>query len=259
MGYTFLFISLILLPNIIFYELIGNLPIDYTFLLAFAGGIGFAISLIHHYLFWNLSFYPKTKYRNFFKILRSTRLLEMKSNEKSLIYSLKMSQSNYKGKYNRNFQNLFYINKKRRIIGEKDYWRILNIIWHRLRHEDPSFEMINSRNDSLTDLMHANGSSLVALILASLTTFTYTLYYNTYMAPINFKDNIFFCLTVVTFTFAFILHFCSYKFTVQNLNRFCEDALFHTLMIRSKMNSQKNSKKKNGPLIFHINSTDLSD
>jgi hypothetical protein len=254
-GYTFIFLSLILLPEYFFYELVDELSIDYTTFLAFAGGIGFIISLIHHYFFWNLPLYPKTKYRHFIKILRCSGLLLIKSDRKSLTHSYRdyIEDSNLKG---RKFKCQI-ISKKRRKLGEMDYWRILNIIWHRLRNEDTSFEKINNRNDSLTDLMHANGSSFVALNLGALTAFSYTFYFNYYIYPINIKNNTFFYITITLYILSFILHFKSYKFTVQNLNRFVEDALFHALAIRTK-SLDKNKSKKN-PLIFYIQRTDLSD
>lgn len=254
-GYTYIFLSLILLPDYYFYELVEESSIDYTSLLALAGGIGFIISLIHHYLFWNLPQYPKTKYRHFFKILRRAGLLLMKSDEKSLTYSNRYYTENSKQE-GRIFKCQI-ISKKRRRLGEMDYWRILNIIWHRLRNEDSSFEKVNSRNDSLTDLMHANGSSFVALNLGALTAFFYTFYFNQYISQINIKNNPFFYLTISLYIISFILHFKSYKFTVQNLNRFFEDALFHALAIKTK--SLEKQKSKKNPMIFYIQRTDFSD
>ncbi|MBM9498636.1 hypothetical protein JWG44_00005 [Leptospira sp. 201903071] len=222
-GYTFLFISLLLLPHYIFYETLSEINLNTTFILAFSGGIGYVISLIHHYLFWNCHIYPKTRYTKYIASLHNRNLLELTSNNKRLI----------------------------RKLDERDYWRILNIIWHRLREEDKALEKVNSRNDSLTDLMHGNGSSLVSLILSIIT----SAFFIIYLLCNNEIDKVscfFVIVSFLVFGVAFLLHRYSYHFSASNLNRFFEDALFHALSIRANSKISKESKKTNGPLKFYI-------
>ncbi|WP_456298547.1 BA5345 family protein [Leptospira ainazelensis] len=94
---------------------------------------------------------------------------------------------------------------------------------------------MNSRNDSLTDLMHGNGSSLISLILAGITSCFYIAY--CYLEFNVLATEFYNKYTLVFFFLFFVLlflHSKSYKFTTENLNKFVQDALFHSLSLKKK-------------------------
>ncbi|MBM9498729.1 hypothetical protein JWG44_00475 [Leptospira sp. 201903071] len=134
-GYSFVFISLWLLPKIYFYEILTDSKVEISLIIPFAAGIGFVISAIHHYCFWNVPFYPKTKYRNFIKNLEQSRLLKFVKQKKYSAVERKGLLSLIK----QFFREPKVLEKKYRKLNEEDYWRIINILWHRLREDDLSF------------------------------------------------------------------------------------------------------------------------
>ncbi|PKA16147.1 hypothetical protein CH363_08355 [Leptospira haakeii] len=218
--------------------MLGSIKIDLTISIAYVGGIGFLISMLHHLCFWHLPLYPRTEYYKFVRDLIRARLIKF------------TKYPNYNGfsQWKKVFRFIKTLGDSS-ALNEKSLWRIINIIWHRLRAEDPELERINGRNDSLTDLMHGNGSSLIAIILSGATSWIYLSYYQRYIERGYQFDNNFICITVTVFSILLLSHYISYRYTVLNLNRFVESNLFHALSIRA--NSREKWKIK-GPLIYHL-------
>ncbi|PJZ47536.1 hypothetical protein [Leptospira saintgironsiae] len=224
-GYSFTLISISFLPDMSFMDELSFTDINLTLFASFSVGIGFVISSVHHLLFWRLPIYPKVTYRDYFIRLRTHGLVDFKAED------------------------------LKELSNEEELWRVLNIIWHRLRSDDQGLEKVNSRNDSLTDLMHGNGATLVSLIFAGIFTISYLLYYLCFNIYPWIPHCGFIAMAIALFFLALWFHCSSYQFTVTNLNRFVETTLYHSLNLYKNQVKDEKTRVKNGPTIFYYDSS----
>lgn len=199
-GYSFLFISTGLLPGVLFYERIAYSGLDLTLLVTFAGSGGFVVSVIHHTAVWRIPWYPHVSYREFMCELEDSGLLRFKGREVSRL-------------------------------TEEHFWRIVNILWHRLRTEDEGLERLNDRNNTLTDLMHGNGASVISTVLAGVVSIVY-LGYDYCTAPWNRLNVCALFCALILFLMVFGLHWYSYRLSVRNVEGFVQENLWFALSLR---------------------------
>lgn len=207
-AYFILFVCLVSFPSTRdLEELFGYIQKSHTAAILSIGGtflfaLGFLISAMHHLLFWYCPVYPKTSYSDWIRNMEASRRLKIEAppTEPHL---------------------------------ERKLWHVINAIWHTLRSADPGMEKLNSRNDSLTDLMHANGSCLVSVVLA----------FGLASLCVGFTmDSA--CLFGVVFLILFLIHWAAFQLSVQNMNCFVQTALFHVLSYRQHASGD-------GPYIFY--------
>ncbi|MEI1280582.1 hypothetical protein V6Z05_19785 [Leptospira venezuelensis] len=186
------------MPNENFINIIEGVNIDAALLVSFAAGFGYIISIVHHFLFHKMSFYPWPEYGTFIKELQNKHLLK------------------FSGNLNIN--------------NERELWRVINIIWHGLRTDYPAIERINARNDSLTDLQHSNGSVLAALVISLFASIILILYIMIrYNMEFKCSNGITSIVIILLFGALLFFHFCSYKASVENVQEFVRLSLFHVL------------------------------
>ncbi len=170
------------------------------------GALGFLISSVHHLLFWYCPIYPSVRHQQFLQRLTHER-------------------------------ELVFIGQQPNLFDEMSNWNIINVIWHSLRTKDSTWDKINQRNDSLTDLMHSTGAIFVAYLLALVFAIVFAVARSCcYGQPPDIHEACF-CIKFITLfvliVLLFILHCVSLRRTSKNMETFVQTALFHILRLQN--------------------------
>lgn len=200
-----------------------------------SGGIGYVLSIIYHFLYG---------------IDWLANLLGLANHRQMIISAGRLNYLEFREEDNFDF---LAINEIDRRITRSGAWRILNALWHERAESSPEIRGANPRIDSLSDLTHGSGTTLVGAVMASLLYLLVSLFAidKSIWQPI--VD--YWLWTFLLFLILIFLHFGSYRQILQNGQGVVEKILLGVL--REESGFRRETGRGRWPAIALVNQRDL--
>lgn len=160
-----------------------------------SGALGYMFSLIHHTLYWSIPGYAAADQRPVLSSLQKNGILSLSCHDEDC---------------------------EDVILSRSGAWRVFTAIWHTSAGEpDSRLAAATSRAESLTDLMHGSGSTLVGSVLASISAVVAAFFVGA------FTDRILLMLALALLLA--VVHWRSYRVAGAHAQGFTDLALFNVL------------------------------